>query len=58
MKELAIQIVRCLDDQHQPGWVECDFIDADGRRHVLVDKIPISRWIFLTARASTHGQQE
>jgi hypothetical protein len=41
MKELALQIVRCVDDQHQPGWVECEFTDADGRRHILVDKIPI-----------------
>jgi len=41
MKELAIQIMRCVDDKHQPGWLECEFIDAEGRRHTLVDKVPI-----------------
>ncbi len=41
MKELAVQIVRCVDDEHQPGWIECEFADAEGRRHTIVDKIPI-----------------
>lgn len=37
---LAVQIVRLVDD-HQPGIVECEFNDADGRRHTLIDKAPI-----------------
>jgi len=41
MRELAIQIVRCVNDKHQPGWVEGEFIDVEGRRHTLVDKVPI-----------------
>jgi|SRR6266850_4703095 len=39
-QNLAVQIVRFVDD-HQPGWVECEFVDAEGRKHRLVDKIPI-----------------
>lgn len=37
---IRVQIVRFVDD-HQPGRVECDFEDADGRRHVVRDKVPI-----------------
>jgi hypothetical protein len=36
MKELAIQIVRCVDDRNQPGWIECEFTDVEGRRHGTV----------------------
>jgi hypothetical protein len=38
--ELAVQIVRFVDEC-QPGIVECEFDDAKGRRHTLVDKVPI-----------------
>jgi hypothetical protein len=41
MKELAVQVLRCVDDEHQPGWIECKFIDAQGRSHTVIDKIPI-----------------
>ncbi len=41
MKELAVQIVRCVDDEHFPGWIECAFVDVEGRCHTVVDKIPI-----------------
>ncbi len=41
MKELAVHIVRCVDGEHFPGWIECEFMDAESRRHTLVDKIPI-----------------
>jgi hypothetical protein len=41
MKELSIQILRCVDDKHQPGWIECNFMDAQGRSHTIIDKIPI-----------------
>ncbi len=40
MKELTVQILRCVDDEHQPGWIECEFMDAESRRHMVVDKIP------------------
>jgi hypothetical protein len=37
---LHVDIVRFVDD-YQPGIVECAFTDADGIRHVLIDKIPM-----------------
>ena len=40
MELLTVQIVRFVDP-HQPGFVECEFTDADDRRHTLVDKVPI-----------------
>ncbi|SRR5216683_3635223 len=41
MMELAVQIVRFVDDEPQPGIVACEFVDADGHRHTLIDKVPI-----------------
>src|ERR1017187_7249070 len=38
--DLAVQIVRFVDD-YQPGIAACQFVDADGRRHTLIDKAPI-----------------
>jgi hypothetical protein len=40
IQSLAVQIVRFVGDD-QPGWVECEFKDAEGRRHTLIDKVPI-----------------
>jgi hypothetical protein len=40
MANLNVQIVRFVDPS-QPGWVECEFVDAGGRTHVLKDKVPI-----------------
>ena len=37
--ELTVQIVRFVDE-HQPGWMECEFRDADGLKHKIVDKVP------------------
>jgi len=28
-KELAVEIVRCADDHHQPGWVEAEIVDVE-----------------------------
>jgi hypothetical protein len=36
----VINIVRYVDDS-QPGWVECEFADAQRRRHLLIEKVPI-----------------
>jgi hypothetical protein len=36
---LAVKIVRYVDD-HQPGWVEVEFVDAQEHRHTFVDKVP------------------
>jgi hypothetical protein len=38
--ELSVQVVR-LVVEHQPDIVACEFIDADDRRHTLIDKAPI-----------------
>jgi hypothetical protein len=37
---LRVQIMRYVDDS-QPGWVACEFEDAEGHRHTLIDKGPI-----------------
>ncbi len=40
--------MRFVDDS-QPGFVECEFIDAGGRRHTLFDKVPIFSTGYLDA---------
>lgn len=40
MPNLTVQIVRWVDD-YQPGIVACEFEDAEGRRHVIVEKLPV-----------------
>jgi hypothetical protein len=40
MPSISVQIVRFVDSD-QPGWVECELIDAEGRRHIIVDKVPV-----------------
>jgi hypothetical protein len=40
IKSIPVQITRFVDDSF-PGWVECEFLDAEGRRHHLIDKVPI-----------------
>ena len=35
-----VQIVRFVDD-HQPGWVECEFVDAEGHSHTIIEKVPV-----------------
>jgi hypothetical protein len=41
MLELAVQVVRFVSDEPQPGIVACEFTDVDGRRHTLIDKWPM-----------------
>ncbi len=40
MPHLRVSIVRFVDE-HQPGFVECEFRDAQGAVHTLADKVPI-----------------
>jgi hypothetical protein len=40
MPNLRVSIIRFLD-KHQPGFVECEFTDAEGTVHTLADKVPI-----------------
>lgn len=37
---IAVKIVRFVDGRF-PGFVECEFLDAKGRKHQLIDKVPI-----------------
>jgi len=37
--QLAVEIVRFVDN-HQPGWIEVQFVDIEGKRHSLIDKVP------------------
>lgn len=37
---LKLQVLRCVDESF-PGWAECQFVDAEGRRHVIVEKVPV-----------------
>jgi hypothetical protein len=39
-QNLSVQIVRFVDDRF-PGWVACEFVDANSLRHVLIDKVPV-----------------
>ncbi|WP_367874050.1 hypothetical protein [Luteolibacter sp. Populi] len=37
---LSITIIRYVDDGF-PGWVECELLDAFGRRHRFMEKVPV-----------------
>jgi hypothetical protein len=37
---LKVQIVRYVDD-HFPGWVECEFFDAENYHHTIMEKVPV-----------------
>jgi hypothetical protein len=38
--KLSVSIIRFVDEC-QPGIVACEFIDANQRKHTLIDKVPI-----------------
>jgi hypothetical protein len=40
MPSIQVAITRFVDE-HQPGFVEAEFADADGTNHTVVDKVPI-----------------
>jgi hypothetical protein len=40
MPSLLVNIVRFVDET-QPGVVACEFTDAYGRKHTLIDKAPV-----------------
>ena len=50
-QNLAVQVVRFVDERF-PGWVACEFADADAHRHVLIDKVPIFTTELLDAASS------
>lgn len=59
MENVAVQIVRFVDGNF-PGWVECELTDADGRRHLIRDKVPMFTTELLDAESSypTTGEME
>jgi hypothetical protein len=40
MLGVQVQIVRLIDDDF-PGFIECQFIDADGRLWSFIEKVPV-----------------
>lgn len=41
MLGIRARVLRWISDEPQPGWIEVEFIDADGRRWLVHDKPPI-----------------
>ncbi len=40
MQNVSVQIIRFVDSSF-PESVECELVDANGKRHVIRDKVPI-----------------
>jgi hypothetical protein len=40
MPSIQVSIIHFVDE-HQPGFVEAEFADADSTNHTLVDKVPV-----------------
>jgi hypothetical protein len=40
MAAVAVHITRFVDD-HQPGFVECQLVDAAGVSHIFAGKVPV-----------------
>jgi hypothetical protein len=51
MHFLAVEIVKFVD-AHQPGFVECQLVDAENHRHSLIDKVPICSFEDLDASSA------
>ena len=49
--DLQVQIVRFVLD-HQPPIVACEFVDAGGRQHTIIDKV----WMFSEETLNAHSQ--
>ena len=41
MLGVRARAVRWISDEPQPGWIEVEFITADGQRHLVHDKPPM-----------------
>jgi hypothetical protein len=41
MPNIRVQVVRFVDEEPQPGIVECQFRDAQGQVHSILDKVPM-----------------
>jgi hypothetical protein len=51
MQAVRVKICRYADDS-QPGWVECELVDALGQEHTFVEKVPVVRKGHLDASSS------
>ena len=40
MPTIQVSIIRFVDE-HQPGFVEAEFADANGNLHTVADKVPV-----------------
>jgi hypothetical protein len=38
--ELRVSVVEYVDD-HFPGWVKCEFLDASGSAQTIIEKVPV-----------------
>lgn len=50
--QLAVQIVRFVDHEPQPGLVACEFEDSDQRLHTIIDKCLIFSTTLLDDRSA------
>lgn len=41
MLGVKVEITRYVDDEPQPGIVECRFFDAWGSQHLFIEKVPV-----------------
>jgi hypothetical protein len=52
MPELRVSITRYVSDEPQPGTVECELVDANGRRWIFIEKTAIVTGASLNAETS------
>src|SRR5215471_11505967 len=52
MPELIVQIVRWVDDDPQPGIVACEFEDAEGYLHTVIEKQAVASEVCLDASSA------
>jgi hypothetical protein len=48
IRGMSVQIVKFVDNRF-PGWLECEFVDAEGYNHRLIDKVPLFTTALLDA---------
>jgi hypothetical protein len=51
MPSVTVQITRFVDDSF-PGFVECELVDANGTKHLFVDKVSVLSLFHLCSSSS------
>lgn len=41
LKAISMQITKVIDDSGYPTFVECILVDARGKRHEFIEKVPV-----------------